>query len=49
MSGRETKISREPSHSPNFIKIGLIILLTIVAVILIAKFVVGLKLDFLGF
>jgi len=37
-----------PSHSPNFVKIGLIVLLTMLAVILIAKFVIGLKLDFLG-
>ena len=48
MNDEKTKITREPSHSPKFIKVGFIILLTMLAVVLIAKFIVGLKLDFLG-
>jgi hypothetical protein len=48
MNTRATKPSREPSHSPTFIKAALIVLLMMFALILVAKFVAGVKLHWLG-
>jgi hypothetical protein len=40
--------SREPGHSPDFVKVAVIVLLTILAVIIVARFIVGVKLTVLG-
>lgn len=39
---------RKPGHSPDFAKVALIVFLAVVAVILVARFVVGVKLNLLG-
>jgi hypothetical protein len=48
MKRRANKSSREPSHSPDFVKVALIIFLAILAVIILARFVAGVKLTGLG-
>ena len=40
--------SREPGHSPDFVKVALIVFLTILAVIIVTRFIVGVKLTALG-
>jgi hypothetical protein len=39
---------REPGHAPDFAKVALIVFLAVLAVILVARFVVGVKLNLLG-
>jgi hypothetical protein len=39
---------REPGHSPDFVKVALIVFLAVLAVILVTRFVVGVKLNVLG-
>jgi hypothetical protein len=48
MKRHANKSFREPSHSPDFVKVALIVFLTILAVIIVARFIVGVKLTVLG-
>jgi hypothetical protein len=41
MERHASKSCREPSHSPDFVKVALIVLLTILAMIIVARFIVG--------
>ncbi len=48
MNTRNTKTSREPSYSPGFIKVAVIVLLVMIVLIAAAKLVVGVKLNIFG-
>ena len=43
MKRHANKSSREPSHSPDFVKVALIVFLAILAEITVARLIVGFK------